>query len=45
MTTHPTIAEALELAEGLDEDHHDWREVRALKLALRTLAKDKEKAA
>jgi len=45
MTRHPSIADALEIAEGLDEDHHDWREVRELKIALRCLAKDAEAAA
>jgi len=42
MTQHPTILDALELAESLDEDSNNYTIVRALKLALRTLAKDQE---
>lgn len=39
---HPTIAEALELAEGIVEDAGNWYVLRPLLIALRTLAKDAE---
>ena len=42
---HPTITEALELAEGIPEDAGNWHVLRPLLIALRTLAKDKETTA
>jgi len=42
---HPTITDALELAEGIPEDAGNWHVLRPLLIALRTLAKDQEKVA
>jgi len=45
MSHHPTITDALELAEGIPEDAGNWHVLRPLLIALRTLAKDKETTA
>ena len=45
MSHHPTITDALELAEGIPEDAGNWHVLRPLLIALRTLAKDKEQTA
>ena len=40
-----TLQELASLVEGFDEDHHDYREVRAAKRLIHDLLKDEEAAA
>ena len=44
MSKH-TLEELVNLIDGFDEDHHDYREVRAAKRLAHTLLKDSEAAA
>lgn len=40
-----TLQELARLVEGFDEDHHDYREVRAAKRLIHDLLKDEEATA
>jgi hypothetical protein len=40
-----TLRELASIVDGLDEDHHDYREVRAAKRLIHDLLKDAEAAA
>jgi len=40
-----TLRELATLVDGLDEDHHDYREVRAAKRLIHNLLKDAESEA
>jgi hypothetical protein len=42
MTHEHSLESALALAENVDEDAHDYRTVRELKIQLRALVKDQE---
>lgn len=40
-----TLRELASIVDGLDEDHHDYREVRAAKRLIHDLLKDEEATA